>query len=122
MHPDTLTCDMVEENWEDEEVVEESQGWKLHLSSKAASGYFGVYRYGRRYTAEPRMQNLGVFDTAVAAAVAVSRFMAETAAPQEDLLLLWAQRQTPTQIAWRPNPMAAPNRSARKTASRIGSG
>jgi len=62
-----------------DEVVEEAEGFRLHLSSKAATGYRGVISSGNRYRVEYRRHYLGCFATAVEAAVVYARH-AESAA------------------------------------------
>ena len=55
---------------EEEEVLEESDGYK-HISSKSATGYIGVQKDGRpRYKVICAGTHLGTYDTVVAAAVA----------------------------------------------------
>ena len=50
-------------------AVAEAEGYKLHLSSKSSTGYFGVYKHSSRFQAQHANQRLGTFDTAVEAAV-----------------------------------------------------
>ena len=62
------------------EVVEEAEGLKLHLSSKSSSGYLGVYKcprdngtYEARDTRNSEFKSLGIYDSALEAAVAYAR-------------------------------------------------
>ena len=78
----------VEENHQDEmkaeqsashEIVEEAEGWRLHLSSSSNTGYKGVSRKpdGRFLARGPSLlpvgRHIGIYDTAVQAAVAYAR-------------------------------------------------
>ena len=63
-------------------LVHQSQGWDLHLSSKSSTGYLGVSRDPNDrglFRAIVSRQNLGKFETAVEAAVAVARANGNTA-------------------------------------------
>ena len=64
-------------------VAEAAEGVRLHLSSSNATGYRGVHkarngRYEAKRKKEGRFVYLGLFDTAVEAAVAHARAVAET--------------------------------------------
>ena len=62
------------------DVVLEAEGWHLHLSSKSSTGYKGVYHCKGRFKAEVRdrdqrgMHRIGLFDSAVEAAIAFARY------------------------------------------------
>ena len=60
---------------EQEAVVEEAEGLRLHLSSQSSTGYKGVLNstHGHRFRAMSCSVNLGAFDTVVEAAVAYAR-------------------------------------------------
>ena len=59
---------------EEQDVVSEVDGAKLHLSSKSASGYLGVSSNGANFSARhARHQYLGTYPTAVEAAVAYAK-------------------------------------------------
>ena len=73
----------VERQAEEEALVAEAEGLKLHLSSRSSTGYKGVRKHtqaGRfvacRY-AGSRTIYIGVFDSAVEAAVAYARAVGE---------------------------------------------
>ena len=63
------------------EVVEEAEGWRLHLSSRNATGYKYVHInnqgtvYARPKNSKSFHQYLGAFASTVEAAVAVARFL-----------------------------------------------
>ena len=71
--------------WEDErptsgavdEVPTEAGGLKLHLSGQGSTGYLHVYPDLGRFRARIDRANLGTFDTAVEAAVAVAKKLLE---------------------------------------------
>ena len=68
-------------------VAEAAEGVRLHLSSSNATGYRGVHkarngRYEAKRKKEGRFVYLGLFDTAVEAAVAHARAVAETDADE----------------------------------------
>ena len=69
-------------------IVEEAEGWRLHCSRLFSSGYAGVTAQGQRFAARIRCgsayQNIGLFDTAVEAAVAYARAMAAHEAAREE--------------------------------------
>ena len=54
-------------------LVDEAEGWRLHLSRISPTGYTGVSRKRDRFQARFRGHSLGVFDRAVEAAVAYAR-------------------------------------------------
>ena len=61
-----------------EPVVEEAEGYKLHLSGKSATGYKGVCKESNGFFRAERYANnktisLGVYSTAVEAAVAIAK-------------------------------------------------
>ena len=61
-------------------LVTEAEGLRLHMSSKTATGYMGVFPTDSgRFKAEARLSNLGTFDSAVEAAAAVARRLQEKA-------------------------------------------
>ena len=70
-------------------VATEAEGLRLHLSSRSSTGYMGVSKHPStgRFKAEHRVDGrqvyLGLFDTAVEAAVAYARATGEAAAEPE---------------------------------------
>ena len=68
-----------------EGVAEEAEGLRLHLSSSSSTGYKGVRADRSRYQAQRRAGErnvyLGIFDTAVEAAVAYARAVGEYQPP-----------------------------------------
>ena len=74
------------EEEEQHEVVEEAEGLRLHLSSSSGTGYRNVARkpsgrFGSQIYRHGKHHSLGVFDTAVEAAVAYARAAAAERAP-----------------------------------------
>ena len=70
------------------EVIREAEGVRLCLSSKSTTGYKGVWKNGSKFEAvrqgsSEQRAYLGVFDTAVAAALAVARAEMEADAPDD---------------------------------------
>ena len=63
--PEVIDCD--------EDLVDESDGYALHLSAKSSSGYLGVGRRGRRFVCNHRNTRVGTFKTALEAAVAYAK-------------------------------------------------
>ena len=62
-------------------VVRQAEGWRLHLSPKSSTGYLGVVRqvsgrYEARRLSQGTHQHLGLFDTAVEAAIAYAKHVA----------------------------------------------
>ena len=81
----------VQEEQEDDsecELVTEAQGFELHLSDRSGTGYAGVRRVCSRFHATgPKRRHIGSFSSAVEAAVAYARAMAEPRAgadPEEE--------------------------------------
>ena len=71
-------------------VVTEAEGLKLHLSSKNATGYLGVYPARGRFAArlngrapDADQHFLGTFDTALEAAVAYAKHVGPPSGPPE---------------------------------------
>ena len=66
-------------------VRTEAEGLRLHLSSRNSNGYWGVHRQGGRFVAQQWLGGknvcLGVFGTAVEAAVAYARAVGEYQPP-----------------------------------------
>jgi hypothetical protein len=62
----------------DRAVVREADGFELHISSRSATGYYGVTKKKGRYQARSKIDcmYLGMHDTAVEAAVACARYAA----------------------------------------------
>ena len=61
--------------------MKEAEGYKLHLSSRSATGYLGVYwnTSADRFIAHYKQQHVGCFATAVEAAVAYAKEVAADA-------------------------------------------
>ena len=83
----------VEDESEEEEagaVVKEAQGLKLHLSNRGTTGYYGVTRSSAASQAKPfqaglwRGGHLGVYATAVEAAVAVAQYLSAGTTEKEE--------------------------------------
>ena len=71
----------------DLKIVKASQGYKLFLSSKSATGYKGVRWLNNRYQAKStgsEHTHLGCFGTAVEAAVAYARHVQEEGTSQRE--------------------------------------
>ena len=68
-------------------MVEEAEGYKLFLSTKSATGYMGVFKKGGRFQARRMVDykevQLGYYDTAVEAAVAIAKHAAEVEEEEE---------------------------------------
>ena len=66
------------------QLVKEAEGYKLHLSSTFNdTGYKGVREEGSRYRARYAGESLGLFDTAVKAAVAYAKHVKPPLQPQQ---------------------------------------
>ena len=72
---------------DDGERPAEAEGLRLHLSNTSASGYKGVCKLRGRFRAQLRrdgkLEQLGIYDTAVEAAVAYARAVGPLAARPE---------------------------------------
>lgn len=70
-----------------EDRPSEAEGYRLHKST-GASGYYGVYKSGSGYMAQPsrngKQAYLGTFPTAVEAAVAMAKYMQERGEDEDE--------------------------------------
>ena len=76
----------------DDGLVREAEGFRLHLSSRAATGYLGVSEIDGRFSAKKDGTTIGYYDTAVEAAVAVARHV-EAAEKRQRLQAPGEQRE-----------------------------
>ncbi len=100
-----------EEEFHAEEVVEEAEGWRLHLSSKTGTGYlnvqepspgrFVVHYYRRESASSGRNHYLGAFDTAVKAAICYARHVAHEQKEKEAAEKVAAEKAAPAAEALR---------------------
>ena len=65
----------------------EAEGLRLHLSSHSSTGYKGVDKLGSRFRVRhkggKKVRSVGIFDTAVEAAVAYARVVGEPVAKKK---------------------------------------
>ena len=69
------------EEGDEDGVMAEVAGMRLHLSTRCATGYRGVYPSAGRFKAKHKATHLGHFDTAVEAAVAYANHVRSLDAP-----------------------------------------
>ena len=82
-------------------AVTVSEGLQLRVNSSTATGYVGVHAAGKKYVARHKTVYLGIFDTAVEAAVAFTR-RAEVAKVLDDLVRQVAPARSPAAPARKP--------------------
>lgn len=76
----TNGCDVEQAAPAPSPVVPEAQGWQLHLSDKSVTGYKCVSMSHSKFHAKTNKGNIGIFDTAVEAAVAYAKAVAKKGA------------------------------------------
>ena len=79
---------------DDAAAVTVSEGLQLRVNGSTATGYVGVHVAGKKYCARHKTVYLGIFDTAVEAAVAFTR-RAEVAKVLDDLICQVAPARSP---------------------------
>jgi len=84
---DAIAVDATTADGGAEDRPSEAEGYRLHKST-GASGYYGVYKSGSGYMAQPsrngKQAYLGTFPTAVEAAVAMAKYMQERGEDEDE--------------------------------------